>query len=708
MVLRKLELQGFKSFAEKTSIDLNHQITGVVGPNGSGKSNVTDGIRWLLGERDARNLRGGKGEDLIFAGSKTKPRMGLAQATLYLDNSEGKLPVKYSEVTVSRKLTRDGVSSFYLNKTEVRLKDIIDFFAKAKLGARGLTVINQGESDSFLKASLSERREMVEEILGLKEYQLKKYEAEKRLKNTGFNLEKANAMLEELKPHLRLLRKQAKKYEGREDIESELKSLENFFYGAELKDLEQAIMKSKSEEVELNKQYDLLQKELGSLTEELNKVRRAEPQSAESLKRLKENDVELSSKKSKLQVELGKIEVRLEMAGDSGELTYEETKKIVGETKEVLSKLSSENSIQKIRDALDKLKGYILKLEKKDGGQNEKIDYKSEKDTLLKELEKISIEMAELAKQEAVLRESLASFNQNFQSAYEKVDKKRKELELLQEKKSTILISKERAETKLESLEQELNQIGRSKDSFESSPKADINLSDYEIRDRMLKLRGHLSSIGEMDEGVLKEAKETEERFSFLLKQTEDLEKATSDLKILIKELDQKIHDEFESAMAKINEEFNKLIKIVFGGGKGRFKLVKPKIKKKTDEESEEFRENEEDVAKGIEIEISLPKKRLKGLDVLSGGERALVSIAALFSLISVSSPPFLFLDEVDAALDESNARKFGDILKEFSKETQFVIVTHNRATMESADALYGVTMDKDGTSKLVSIKLAN
>ena len=103
---------------------------------------------------------------------------------------------------------------------------------------------------------------------------------------------------------------------------------------------------------------------------------------------------------------------------------------------------------------------------------------------------------------------------------------------------------------------------------------------------------------------------------------------------------------------------------------------------------------------------MTLPKKRVKGLDVLSGGERALVSIAALFSLISVSSPPFLFLDEVDAALDERNAKRFGDIVKEFSKHTQFVIVTHNRATMESADVLYGVTMSKDGTSKLVSLKL--
>ncbi len=168
MLLRKLELQGFKSFADKTILDLSHQITAVVGPNGSGKSNITDSVRWLLGERDARNLRGGKGEDLIFAGTKERPRAGLAQASLQFDNTSGFFPVGFKDVIISRRVTRDGVSIFLINKSEVRLKDVVEFFARAKLGARGLTIINQGESDVFIKASPQERREMVEEILGLK------------------------------------------------------------------------------------------------------------------------------------------------------------------------------------------------------------------------------------------------------------------------------------------------------------------------------------------------------------------------------------------------------------------------------------------------------------------------------------------------------------------------------------------------------------
>lgn len=200
MLLTRLELHGLKSFADKTVLDLRNNITAIVGPNGAGKSNITDAIRWLLGERDARNLRGAKGEDLIFAGTEKRARMGQAFATLYFDNSSGVFPIDFKEVSVTRRISRDGVSQFFINKSEVRLKDLIDFLARVKLGARGLTVINQGQSDMFIAAGPIERREMIEEMLGLKEYQLKKADAERKLKNTGFNLEKVHALIDETRP----------------------------------------------------------------------------------------------------------------------------------------------------------------------------------------------------------------------------------------------------------------------------------------------------------------------------------------------------------------------------------------------------------------------------------------------------------------------------------------------------------------------------
>ena len=232
----------------------------------------------------------------------------------------------------------------------------------------------------------------------------------------------------------------------------------------------------------------------------------------------------------------------------------------------------------------------------------------------------------------------------------------------------------------------------------------------------MLRLRGELAAIGEIDATTVKEAEETRSRHSFLTTQSVDLHKALLDLESLKRELEEKIHVLFEVSLHKINEEFTKLFALMFGGGRAKFKIKVPE--KKTpmlvDGEVGVSIPLEEDVGKdeeekpeiGLDIEVSIPRKRITGLDMLSGGERSLVSIAALFALISVSPPPFLVLDEIDAALDERNASRFAEMLKDFSNKTQFVIVTHNRATMEVANVLYGVTMGEDGTSRVLSLKL--
>ncbi|MDD4761812.1 MAG: AAA family ATPase, partial [Candidatus Pacebacteria bacterium] len=200
MFLRRLELNGFKSFAGKTVLDFPRGVTAIVGPNGSGKSNVIDAIRWLLGERDAKNLRGGKVEDLIFAGTSGKAKAGMATAAIFFDNSSKFFPVDFEEVEIKRQVERDGNSNYFLNKSEVRLKDLVELLSKSRMGTKGLIIIGQGNSDLFIKASPSLRREMVEEMLGLREFRLKKQEAERKLKATEFNMEKAGALLLEIVP----------------------------------------------------------------------------------------------------------------------------------------------------------------------------------------------------------------------------------------------------------------------------------------------------------------------------------------------------------------------------------------------------------------------------------------------------------------------------------------------------------------------------
>ena len=704
MLLKRLELQGFKSFADKTTLDLGHKVTAIVGPNGSGKSNVTDSVRWLLGERDARNLRGGKGEDLIFAGTKDKLRASMAQATLYFDNSSGALPVDYKDLAISRKVTREGLSAFTLNKAEIRLKDVIEFFAKSKLGARGLTIISQGESDMFIKATPQERREMIEEILGLKEYQLKKGDALRKLKNTGLNLDKANALIEELKPHLRLLRRQVSRYEGREEAERELRQLENHFFGVQLHELENDLKGTLKEEGDIETNLRGEKDKLETLRRALVSIKEGEPRSAQELDELRKEEAKLQGIRADLQIELGRAEARFELSKEREGFDPLKAKRALEEIKSIVEKLTLEEDIDKVKISLRKVM-QIIEESSGSGGGVVPGNLEKEKKTLLEKLKEMDVSISNIKKREESLREGLEGFNKKFSESYEHLDVQQKKVSLLDVRRGEILIKKERLETRLEGLLEELKQIGRSRDSFGMNAEGKSSISGDNMREHMIRLRSQLASIGEIDESVVREAKETENRFEFLSKQVEDLDKASADLQGLIKQLEQKIHEDFTSAMSQINEEFSKLIKIVFGGGSGSMKLEK--ITKFKEDQSEENGESSDEIKiPGILVDVTLPKKRIKGLDVLSGGERALVSISALFSLISVSSPPFLFLDEVDAALDERNARRFGEIVKEFSRHTQFVIVTHNRATMEAADVLYGVTMSKDGTSKLVSLKL--
>jgi chromosome segregation protein len=199
-------------------------------------------------------------------------------------------------------------------------------------------------------------------------------------------------------------------------------------------------------------------------------------------------------------------------------------------------------------------------------------------------------------------------------------------------------------------------------------------------------LRREIADIGSIDEETRREYEETSKRSEFLTTEFTDLTGAIESLKNLIGNLTGRIDNDFKVGLAKINEEFNHYFRLMFGGGFARMVL---------------------DLS-GVSINVNVPQKRVKDLNLLSGGERSLVSIALLFAIVAASKPPFLVLDEIDAALDENNAVRFAKVLKDLSEKTQFVLITHNRATMEAAEVLYGITMGNDGVSKLFSLKLTD
>jgi len=234
------------------------------------------------------------------------------------------------------------------------------------------------------------------------------------------------------------------------------------------------------------------------------------------------------------------------------------------------------------------------------------------------------------------------------------------------------------------------------------------NLQD-ERRRKIEKIKIRLEEFGgSSGEEVMKEFREVSEREAFLTREIADLEQSAASLQDLIVELAEKLDVQFKEGIEKINMEFSRFFQLMFGGGEAALKVLKapPRRKRELDDlEAEPPSGVEEEEEEGIDIEISLPHKRIRGLQMLSGGERALTSIALLFAMSQVNPPPFIILDETDAALDEANSKRYGDMVEALSKKSQLILITHNRETMSRASILYGVTMGSDGVSKLLSVK---
>lgn len=286
MYLKRLELQGFKSFADKTVLELMPGITTVIGPNGSGKSNISDAIRWVLGEQSMKSLRGTKSLDIIFAGTQNRKSLGFAEASLVFDNSDGALPIEYTEVTVTRKIYRSGETGYYINKVPCRLKDVLELFMDTGIGKDGYSIIGQGKIDEILSNKSEDRRHIFEEAAGIVKYRSRKEESEKKLEHTKLNLLRINDILSEIEGNLEPLQMQADKAKKYLNLKEELKNIEIglFVYNIEKykKDLEdlvktiEVMQNQASEEDEKLEKIKILKEELKSsidqITEEIENM----------------------------------------------------------------------------------------------------------------------------------------------------------------------------------------------------------------------------------------------------------------------------------------------------------------------------------------------------------------------------------------------------------------------------------------------------
>lgn len=284
MFLKRLEIQGFKSFPEKIRLDFRQGITGIVGPNGSGKSNISDAIRWVLGEQSARTLRGDKMEDIIFAGTKNRKALGFAEVTMHLDNTDKKLPLEYSEIAITRKVYRSGESGYYINGTSCRLKDIHELFMDTGIGKEGYSIIGQGKIDTILSNKSEDRRALFEEAVGIIKFKNRRIQAENRLEEVRKNIIRTNDIISELEKQINPLFEQKEKAKEFLRLSKRLKIIKINLFIAEYKMAEDSIK-------DILNNIEILDNTIISLEKEIEKYLQKEQSLKDSLL-MKEQEIE--------------------------------------------------------------------------------------------------------------------------------------------------------------------------------------------------------------------------------------------------------------------------------------------------------------------------------------------------------------------------------------------------------------------------------
>ena len=268
--LKSLELYGYKTFATKTLFKFSDRITSIIGPNGSGKSNIADSLRWVLGEQSYRLLRGKKTEDMIFSGSELRPRLGMASATITFDNSDGWLPIDFTEVAITRRAYRDGQNEYLINGQRVRLRDVSELLAESGLAERTYTIIGQGLVDTALSLKAEERRKLFEEAAGIGLHRSRREEALRRFEKTQRNLERVQDILSELKPRLRSLERQAKRAKDHDRVKQDLKEILREWYGYHWYKMQDEIVQAQKIAEEREKALSEIRQEQQKLEEQAN------------------------------------------------------------------------------------------------------------------------------------------------------------------------------------------------------------------------------------------------------------------------------------------------------------------------------------------------------------------------------------------------------------------------------------------------------
>lgn len=734
MIIKEITLFGFKSFPTKTQIKLQEGITAFVGPNGCGKTNILDGIRWVLGEQNLKKLRCTRNEELIF--TQNEKTIGFGEVKLLFDN-DNTIPELPQEIEIRRRFYRSGESKFWINGIECKLKEIEDLLERAGKGNRVYSIFDKETLIEIINGKL---HLLLESTAGIHLFQEKKKEAERKLNATLHDLQRLEDIMKEKERIIRSLYKHKLKTEKAhklrkmlnflkiKEIEEKLKLKEEKLasYQAKLANISEEEIKlsdiSKKHSLKFSSLVDAHNEEEKRWKEFITKIREKE-ETIKRLSRIEANKDILHQESENTSRELIQLEKDIEK--------IEEKLKELSEKKEALKHtvLRKENEALKAELALDNKWRELEKSTEKEVveiGKSIQLQEKTFKE-IFKKLyeEKIKLSKLEcsfeskkeifnlLESQRKTLKYKKEEKEETIKNLITDIEQTRNLLRKIEEELELLKISrlprpleiKEMLEEKRK-IEERMGKLRKDRKEIESiytQLKIEIELlkrerENYTIYDATPsetsltpeEIEAELQRLGPINEAIYEQYEEEKNIFEEFKKQHKDIKSAAAKLSQMVKEIDIEAKRRYIETFEKIREEYKKLFPHFFRGGTGDLILT--------------------DYQNPLEAEIQIlanPEgKKLKRLQQLSEGEKTLLGITLLFSLYSINPSKFLFIDELDAPLDEANTIKFVEYLKKLSQDIQIIIVTHNKRTLEYGDYIYGITMETPGVSKVVSLNL--
>jgi len=757
MHLSSITIKGFKSFPERTRLVFSPGVSVIVGPNGCGKSNITDAVLWALGEQSPLAVRGQTMRDMIFAGGQGSSPRRFAEVEVVLDNGDG-TGGDFSEVSIRRRLDRNGEGEYRLNGARCRLVDVIETLADANLGREMHSVISQGRVDEIVHSKPRDRRLLVEEAAGLGKHRKRRRRAQLKLERTQENLDRALDVEREARSRLRPLKRQAQAADIHARLEREAGELraqllaeELRSHGTELGAAEKVAAEAREarQEVEakladVNRRRSEIEERLAERDRErttvwgrLTALRAAHERLSVRAEALSSRRAELAAEVERERAALGTLADRAAEQDDADDdpvgTGLERVGSALGEATGALERARAASpsgraaEVTTVREAAERAAGGARRVEAllgehRQGSLEDRIAAATEL----------------LARLDALLAAAVA--------ARDAVGERSNELEagMLAERDGddvpTQLRACSRAEAELQAsllargdsvteaevratqlrdrrdevhgeLERIATQLGR-----EISPATEPLSAEgrEEIERKLERLARRREALGPVNPLAEQEYAEALEHVGELEEQRRDLESALAELAGLIGDTDRKIRSAFEETLEATQRNFEELIEHLFPGGRGRLRLVTesgPRLVLGGEEgEGGEDNDDEDGDAdgRGVEIEVTPAGKATRRLSLLSGGEKALVALAFVFAVFLARPSPFYILDEVEAALDDANIDRFLQLVRRFSDRAQFVIVTHQKRTMDAADVLYGVSMGEGGVTKVISRRLSH